>query len=72
MAGPVRGRHTDDRSHFFFGTENLWAQSLMTGMLSVIIFSGLLTAIAIDQPFVGVIKVEPEALAEVLADFGSQ
>jgi hypothetical protein len=57
---------------FFFGTENLWAQALMTGMLSVIIFSGLLTANVIDQPFVGVVKVEPGALAEVVADFGSQ
>ena len=44
---------------------------LMTGMLSIIIFSGLLTAIAIDQPFVGVVKVRPGALAEVVADFGS-
>ena len=57
---------------FFFGTENLWAQALMTGMLSVIIFSGLLTAIVIDQPFVGIVKVRPGALAAVLADFGSQ
>ena len=32
---------------FFFGTENLRAQALMTGMLAAIIFSGLLTAIVI-------------------------
>ncbi len=56
---------------FFFGTPNLGAQVLMTGMLSIIIFSGLLTAIVIDQPFVGVVKVRPGALAEVVADFGS-
>ena len=56
---------------FFFGTQNLGAQVLMTGMLSIIIFSGLLTAIVIDQPFVGVVKVRPGALAEVVADFGS-
>ena len=56
---------------FFFGTENLWAQALMTGMLSIIIFSELLTAIVIDQPFVGVVKVKPDALADVVADFGS-
>ena len=55
---------------FFFGTENLRAQALMTGMLAAIIFSGLLTAIVIDRPFVGVVKVHPDALAEVLADFG--
>ena len=56
---------------FFFGTENLRAQSLMTGMLAAIIFSGLLTAIVIDRPFVGVVKVHPDVLAEVVRDFGS-
>jgi hypothetical protein len=56
---------------FFFGTENLRAQSLMTGMLAAIIFSGLLTAIVIDRPFVGVVRVNPDVLAEVVSDFGS-
>ena len=56
---------------FFFVTKNLRAQALMTGMLSIIIFSGLLTAIVIDRPFVGVVKVHPDPLAEVVADFGS-
>lgn len=56
---------------FFFGTQNLLAQVLMTAMLSIIIFSGLLTAIVIDRPFVGVVKVTPDALAEVVADFGA-
>jgi uncharacterized protein DUF4239 len=56
---------------FFFGSQNLGAQVLMTGMLSVMIFSGLLTAIVIDQPFAGVVKVKPHALTEVLEIFGS-
>jgi len=56
---------------FFFGSRNLGAQTLMTGMLSIIIFSGLLTAIVIDQPFTGVVKVTPHALTQVLEDFGS-
>jgi hypothetical protein len=56
---------------FFFGTENLRAQALMTGMLAVIIFSGLLTAIVIDRPFKGVVKVHSDPLAEVLTDFKS-
>jgi Na+/melibiose symporter-like transporter len=56
---------------FFFGSQNLGAQTLMTGMLSLIIFSGLLTAIVIDKPFAGVVKVTPHALARVLEDFGS-
>jgi hypothetical protein len=54
---------------FFFGTENLRAQTLMTGVLSVLIFSGLLIIIAIDHPFAGSVKVGPEALAMVLEDF---
>jgi Na+/melibiose symporter-like transporter len=56
---------------FFFGSRNLGAQTLMTGMLSTIIFSGLLTAIVIDRPFAGVVKVTPHALTQVLKDFGS-
>ena len=47
---------------FFFGSENIRAQSLMTGALSLLIFSGLLIIIAIDHPFAGTVKVEPEAL----------
>lgn len=54
---------------FFFGTENLRAQELMTGALSVLIFAGLFTIVAIDHPFAGTVKVGPEALAAVLADF---
>jgi hypothetical protein len=54
---------------FFFGTQNLRAQTLMTGALSVLICSGLLVIIAIDHPFAGSVKVAPEALDNVLADF---
>ena len=38
--------------------------------LSLLIFSGLLTIIAIDHPFAGTVKVGPEAIAGVLEDFG--
>ena len=55
----------------FFGSRNLGAQALMTGMLSIIIFSGLMTAVVIDRPFAGAVKVPPHALARVLEDFGS-
>ncbi len=55
---------------FFFGTENLREQVLMTGALSVVIFLGLLTIIAIDHPFAGSIKVMPEPFEAVLSDFG--
>jgi hypothetical protein len=49
--------------------ENLRAQSLMTGALSILIFAGLLTVVAIDYPFAGTVKVGPEALAAVVNDF---
>jgi hypothetical protein len=55
---------------FFFGAESLRAQALMTGMLAAVIFAGLLTAIVIDRPFVGVVKVHPDPIAEV-SDFVS-
>jgi hypothetical protein len=54
---------------FFFGTENLRAQMLMTGALSVLIFLGLFTIVIIDHPFAGAVKVTPEALVAVLDDF---
>ena len=55
---------------FFFGTENLRAQSMMTGALALLIFSGLLVIVSIDHPFAGVVKVEPVAIVEVLEDLG--
>jgi hypothetical protein len=55
---------------FFFGTVNLRAQALMTGALTMLIFSGLLIIVTIDHPFTGAVKVEPEALLEVIHDLG--
>jgi len=55
----------------FFGTENLRVQAIMTGILSFLIFSGLLVITAIDEPFTGVVKLEPEARSAVLEDFGA-
>jgi hypothetical protein len=55
---------------FFFGTQNLLAQSLMTGLLSVMILSGLFIVLVIDRPFSGAVTVKPDALAKVLAEFG--
>jgi hypothetical protein len=52
---------------FFFGMPSLLAQTVMTGLLSVLIFSELLAIVAIDRPFSGIVKVEPHALANVLA-----
>jgi hypothetical protein len=55
---------------FFFGTQNVIVQTMMTGILSLLIFSGLLVIIAIDHPFAGTVKVQPEALHAVLEEFG--
>lgn len=55
---------------FFFGAENLRAQASMTGALSVLMFAGLLTIVAIDHPFAGQVRVGPEALVAVIEDFG--
>jgi len=55
----------------FFGTENLRVQAMMTGVLSFLIFSGVLVIITIDHPFAGSVKVGPEALAAMLEDFGT-
>jgi hypothetical protein len=54
---------------FFFGTENLRAQALMTGALAALIFAGLLTIVAIDHPFAGTLKVGPDAVTAVIVDF---
>jgi hypothetical protein len=57
---------------FFFGTQSLLAQSLMTGLLSVVIFSALFVVVVIDRPFSGAVTVKPDALAKVLAEFGTR
>jgi hypothetical protein len=46
---------------FFFGAEILRAQVVMTALLAMVIFSELLIIIAIDRPFTGAVKVEPNA-----------
>jgi hypothetical protein len=55
---------------FFFGTENLAAQVMMTGILSVIVFMGLLVIVSIDHPFTGPVHIGSEPLQTVLEDFG--
>ena len=56
----------------FFGTANLRAQTVMSGAVAIVIFSGLLTVVAIDHPFAGTVKVGPEALIAVIQDFGDK
>jgi len=53
----------------FFGSENLLAQVSMTGVLSILVTLGLVVIVSIDHPFTGPVKVRPEPLLSVLADF---
>jgi hypothetical protein len=55
---------------YFFGTENLKAQVLMTGILTVIVFMGLFVIVSIDHPFTGPVHVDTAPLEQVLEDFG--
>ncbi len=55
---------------FFFGTKNWGAQQLMTGILSVLVFMGLLVIVEIDHPFTGPTNVESAPLETVFKDFG--
>ena len=54
---------------FFFGTKNLPAQVMMTGILSAIVFMGLLVIVSINYPFTGPVHVGTEPLQTVLEDF---
>jgi hypothetical protein len=55
---------------FFFGTKNWKAQLLMTAILSVLVFMGLLVIISIDHPFSGPTSVDSGPLERVYMDFG--
>jgi|SRR5215467_12879840 len=57
---------------FFFGIPNLLAQTIMSCALSIMIFAGLLTIVAIDHPFAGTVKVGPDALVAVINDFSEK
>jgi hypothetical protein len=54
---------------FFFGTRNLLAQMLMTGVLALIVSMGLLVIVSINHPFTGPVRIEPQPLELVLKDF---
>jgi hypothetical protein len=57
---------------FFFGTENLNAQLMMTGVLTIIVFLGLFVILAIDHPFTGPVHVGSGPLQHVLEDFAGR
>ena len=53
----------------FFGSENLLAQIAMTGVLSILITLCLQVVVSIDHPFTGPVRVHPDPIANVLAEF---
>jgi hypothetical protein len=53
----------------FFGTRNVRAQAMMTGILSVLLFCGLLIVVAFDHPFSGSVRVASAPLVTVMQDF---
>jgi hypothetical protein len=57
---------------FFFGTDNLRAQAMMTGALALLTFAGLLAIVAIDQPFGGSVRVKPDALIAIQHDYAGK
>ncbi|MEI6639328.1 MAG: DUF4239 domain-containing protein [Chlorobium sp.] len=54
---------------FLFGTEELWAHSIMMAALSAIVTLVLLLVMALDHPFHGIIMVTPEAFEDQLNRF---
>jgi hypothetical protein len=50
----------------FFGIEHRFVHSIMVASLSAIIGFMLFVIMAIDNPFVGVVKIEPEAFRHVI------
>jgi hypothetical protein len=43
---------------------------MMTGILSILVFTSLLVIVSIAYPFTGPVHVDSEPLQTVLADFG--
>ena len=52
----------------FFGSENPVAQVSMTGVLSVLVTTGLVVILSIDHPFTGPVHIRPDPLDSVLAE----
>jgi hypothetical protein len=54
---------------YFFGTENVRAQTMMAGMLTALIFASLLIVVAINYPFSGPVRIDPGALQQLLVEW---
>jgi Protein of unknown function (DUF4239) len=56
---------------FFFASQNVVTQCLMTGALAAMVFSALLVIIAIDRPFTGAVVVPQSPIRAALQDLGA-
>ena len=54
---------------YLFGLKNNWAHVLMVAALTLVICGILFTIAELDYPFAGVVKIQPDALREVLGSF---
>jgi hypothetical protein len=52
----------------FFGSENPAAQVSMTGVLSVLVTTGLVVILSIDHPFTGPVYIHPDSLDAMIAE----
>jgi Protein of unknown function (DUF4239) len=54
---------------YLFGLKSNWAHVLMVAALTLVICGILFTIAELDYPFAGAVKIQPEALREVLGSF---
>ena len=52
----------------FFGSENPVAQVSMTGVLSLLVTTGLVVILSIDHPFTGPVYIHPDSLDAMIAE----
>src|SRR5271167_2223018 len=52
----------------FFGSENPVAQISMTGVLSILVTTGLIVILSIDHPFTGPVYIHPDSLDAMIAE----
>jgi Protein of unknown function (DUF4239) len=54
---------------FLFGTRNVLAQAVMTAGLAMTIALVMLSIVALEQPFAGITRIQPEAFNHIMGTF---
>ena len=57
---------------FLFGTKNTIAQAVMTAGLAMTIALVLLSILALEKPFGGITRIEPEAFNQLISIFDTR